>query len=211
MGIFSRIVNKVRQTVSNLRRRSRSAPPPPTSNTFSASSNVDNAASKLEAIARAAEPDKAPREISRELAHEARREIQDLLDPISRSGNARRSIQVKENPDDSYSVITDGTAPYLEAIEEGDVDSGVPPVQNLLEWMKYKNEFSGLPYNRRKKIAYAIQRSMRDNRTPNKTGRSDLVDLPPRGERRYEFTKESLRRMEADITGVGSAFGQGIQ
>lgn len=212
MGLFNRIASKVRQTISSLEKSfRRSSPPASSQNTFSASSSdIDKAASRLEALSRAMRPDEIPREINRELAREAKENIREALEPISRTGNAKRSIQERENPDGSFSVITDGSAPYLESIEDGDIDSGIPPVQNLLKWMKKKQEFASLSDNQRRRVAYAIQTSFRQKRNINKTGRSDVVNLPPRGERRYEFTKETLRRMESDITGINDAFLNGL-
>lgn len=216
MGLLSRITSKVRQTITFIEqslsgRSSAPSRPQPTSQFSASSPDIQNTANRIESYARAMEPHLIPREVSRELAREAQNQIRDALDPISRTGNAKRSIQVRESAGPEASVVTDGSAPYLEAIEEGAEKRGVPPVQELLKWMNKKPEFSGLSENKRRNVAYAIQTTIKSRRGQNKTGRSDITNLPPRGTPQYEFTKEALRHMEDDIRGVGDAIGRGLE
>lgn len=164
------------------------------------------AVGKLEGIARVMGSGMLPRVILSSLADTAAEHMKDRLDPVSRTGRLRDSINVN-SPNDFRSEVR-SSAEYANAINEG--TTGVPPPDKLEKWMERKPEFSQMSAKKRRRVSFAIHYSIKKNFNLNKTGRSDITNLPPTGERRYDYIGATLNDMEPEIDSIGAVIQAGI-
>ena len=125
--------------------------------------------------------------------------IQDLLEPLKRSGKTSDSFTYKK---EGMSVIiySDNSAAYY--INTG--FSEAPSSQALMEWMNYKPEFSGLSASEAERVAFAIRKSIEDGKKPGPA--STLSDLQPVGERKFDYVKLAVQQLKDKVDEQLSAY-----
>ena len=175
-----------------------------------ASARVDpstaDAVAKLDAISTVMGSGRLPRTILESLADTARDTMKDKIDPISRTGRLRDSITSRVTTNFRSEVRS--SAEYAQQIAEG--EQGVPPPSALEKWMERKPEFASMDSKQRRRVSFAIFFSIKKDKNQNKTGRSDITNLPPTGERRYDFIKATLDEMGPEIDSIGAVINQGL-
>lgn len=162
-------------------------------------SGLQSVQGRLKGIADSFQDHIVPQIIVSEIARETRDTIRELLEPISRTGNLKRSMEWHELGSGMADVTT--TSDYAEKIEEGDFD--VPEIDELLEWMTNKSEFSGKSFKERRRIAFAIQYSMEKKKNEGVSGNSTLRKISPTHNRKYPFVDIAVERMEPKIQSAG--------
>ena len=163
------------------------------------------AIAKIEGIYNVVSHGTSSRIILEELADAATNEMKRQVAPISRTGRLRDSFESHMATAARSEVRS--SVEYAESIAEG---LGVPSPDRLVEWMKEKPEFQNLSGKKRKRVAFAIYYSIKKKHNQNKTGRSDVTALPPVGERRYDYIKETLNHMDDDLGSMAFAFKEAL-
>lgn len=185
-GFVDRVTQRVQQAVSSVRRSATEifGKGPAKKGFFDVQqSGFGDVIDTLDTIENAMDSGRVVRGYTEGAAEATVDRIRELVDPISRTGRLKNSFDYRQGDDESevYSDVE-----YAESIDDGMDELVPPPVDALLEWMKNKPELSGYTGKRARRVAFAIQNSIRQ-RIYNTTGRSDLMDLPPTGERRYNY------------------------
>lgn len=120
--------------------------------------------------------------------------VQEVLQPISRSGKTAASFKYTYDPIGKEIIIfSDEDSAYH--IQYGFREAG--SVQDLTDWMQYKSEFAGKSEKEKTGIAYAIRNRIESGKTSG--ARSDITKLPPVGQRKYEYLEEMLKKLEPEI------------
>lgn len=210
LGFLSRTIHRVQQKIETFRdavaQRIMSSPATNAARSGDLTASIDKNTAKavgtVSSIYRMVANGTVTGEVLRGLGNAAADEMKNQLRPITRTGEFRDSI--KADVSSNHKVSVESSAVQADAIR-GD-NSGVPSAQDIETWMAEKPEFASLMGKERTRVAFAIMYSIKDKVNQNKTGRSDITRLPPAGERRYEYVKETVSAMQGQIKATGRVF-----
>lgn len=129
------------------------------------------------------------------IGRDAVNEIREKLEIIRASGDLIESFgyQIVEHREQgSVSITTDDPAAYALDLNA----FGKPPYTRIQEWMEFIPEFQALTPVEFRQAAFLITRKIRENPQQLPSGtKSRLYDLPPLGDRAYEFIADVQDRM----------------
>ena len=208
-GVLSSVVSTVREKIRRVRDAvSRSSHPaekpagPGSGAVHVSAEGIGHARGTATAIAEITRSGDVGAVVAAEAAQMVADQVRRALQPISRSGTLADSIEWRIEPDGNAIVYS--TAPYAAAIlSPGAIESGSPSVEALMDWMNYKEEFSGLDANEKRRVAFAIRNAIIARRGPG--AGSDLGRLNPTGQRAYDYVNEALENVGPLLSDAGLA------
>jgi hypothetical protein len=118
--------------------------------------------------------------------------VQDLLEPLSRSGATR----------DSFSYSTGGNVVTISSQSDsayyiGTGFADVPSTTRLQSWMALKPEFAGLSDKESRRVAFAIQYTIKHKIASG--ANSTISKLQPVGERKYDYIKLATEQLTKQV------------
>lgn len=134
------------------------------------------------------------KEMLQETLRSAKRAVEQAFAPIRRTGEVEKSFQYKILTRNRQ-VLIYSDHPAASAIQEGYTSGG--SIQNLMEWMKNKQEFKNLEEEKQREIAYMIKRKIERGDAPGPN--STLRRLRPEGERKYDYMTIVTELISRDV------------
>lgn len=200
MGFFNRIkavADSIAHTTINIRKNVEKAlnitPKPSEPLSFGFKYETSYGAGKYDAKLAIIFNQVMRRELLEYMGEQALDAVRDALEPISRTGTLRDSFNYEVTGNNT--VVIGSNAPQAGSIATG--IATVPSIENLMDWMLTKAEFSGLNEKERHNIAGGIQRNIASGKSPG--GKSTLRRLNPTGERAYDYFAVAMKDIEEVI------------
>ena len=103
------------------------------------------------------------------IAQRAIERLSEAVEPISRTGRLSRSFRSSMTSDGAEIYSTEG---YARSLLEENAMAQPPPVEELLDWMSTKPDFSGLDPKAARRVAFAIRNSIKTGTGLGKIGRA---------------------------------------
>lgn len=146
------------------------------------------------------------REIRRELLEQIGKDgvaaVHKALEPVTRTGKTADSFRYRIGSD-GQSVVIYSTLPQASRLAKG--ISGKPSSDDILTWMQSKSEFSGMSDRERKRVSFAIQKSIAKKSAPGSN--STLKSLSPTGQRAFNYFEIAQQQLLADIQNYTQQLG----